>query len=73
MYQNEIEPMDPQAFVEKTRQELDNILEKHSPVWTTKLTSFIEIQEGLAFRHGFFIGAILTAVVVLTLLLVSRW
>lgn len=72
MYQHGIEPVEPKIFVEQTREELTEILKQHDPVWVPKLNNFIELQEGAAFRYGFYVGAFLSAVTALVLLLITK-
>jgi len=73
MYRHdEMDPVEPRVFVEQTRRELIKILKKRDPVWVPRLKNFIELQEGAAFKYGFFMGAILSAVASLLILLITR-
>jgi hypothetical protein len=70
--QQEAGPMDPHIFVERTGRELVKILKKHDPIWTVKLNNFIDLKEGLAFRYGFMMGAVLSAITAVVFVLVIR-
>jgi hypothetical protein len=72
MHQHNTEPVEPSTFVEQTREELTQLLKQHDPLWGPRLKNFIELQEGAAFRYGFYIGAFLSTVAVLVILLVTR-
>jgi hypothetical protein len=72
MYQHETEPVAPHVFVEQTRRELTKLLKQHDPVWAYKLKNFIELQEGAAFRYGFLMGAVCSAMLATLLVLILR-
>lgn len=70
--QQEMVPMDPHVFVERTGKEIVKLLKKQDPLWTVKFNNFIDLKEGLAFRYGFLMGAILSAVTAVVFVLVIR-
>jgi hypothetical protein len=68
----EMTPMDPHVFVERTGKEIVKLLKKQDPLWTVKFNNFIDLKEGLAFRYGFMMGAVLSAITAVVFVLMLR-